>query len=104
MKLDDILALVRAGFTREEISTMASGGRETRNNIEQQEKSQVLEEPKIDNNTRELTQVMEEKFNEIMRFMRMSNIQNSSQAEEMKADDVIASILMPNKRGENDGK
>ena len=91
MKLDDIVALAKAGYTAEQISQLATAGSAS---AEQEEAPQPKAEPatqaKPDPMEAMLTQL-----SQLTAAIQANGILGSTQPKQPTADDILASIIAP---------
>ena len=89
---NDILKLVNAGFTKDEISKMFDNKTEKQPApTETKREEQKQREQKQDTN---LT-TLEEKFDKFMEIMTKNNFLGANQPKEETVDDIIANIINP---------
>ena len=93
MKYEEVMKLLDAGYTRDEILNMDT---ETPDEIPPEEKT-PSEAPK-ENEVSEMMKEMKEMFTEMRKEFTAWNIMNSSQPtkEERTSEDIIANIINPN--------
>ena len=96
MKMSDILALVRAGYSRQEIETM--GGEEPDPKPEPEPKPEPKPEPDTGDTLAELMQQMRG----VVEAMQMQARNAAQQPPEETTDDIIANIICP--KGGKGGK
>ena len=104
MKYDEIIKLLDAGYTREEILEMKEEPEETNNNS----KSNPDPDEKMNNNSdsgmSDLVKEMRDAFTEMKKEFTAFNIMSSRQPEEKTPEEIIANIINPsrkeNKKGE----
>ena len=94
MKLDDIVALAKAGYTAEQISQLATAGSAP---AKQEEAAQTPAEPappvKPDPMEAMLTQL-----SQLTAAIQANGILGSTQPKQPTADDILASIIAPPKK------
>lgn len=91
MTTNELLELVRAGFTKSEIAQITKA--ETKN---PEPAKKVEEEPKQgEQKTDPVTATLEQKFDMLMEKLEASNFMNANQPKEETVDDIIASIINP---------
>ena len=89
MTAKDILALVNAGFTKEEIAKMAKAdGTET-----EEKKPDPKPEEKPEQKAQETS--LEQKFDMLMEKLNSAHFLGATQPKEETVDDIIASIINP---------
>ena len=102
MKYDEIIKLLDAGYSREEILAMNEEPEETNNNSN----SNPDPDEKVNNNSDsgmpELVKEMRDAFAEMKKEFTAFNIMSSRQPEEKTPEDIIANIINPTrtKKGE----
>ena len=95
MDSNDILKLVNAGFTKDEIAKMF--GKET---PKQEEEKTPVEQPQEEKQDEGMT-TLEQKFDKLMDILVKGNFTGANQPPEDTVDDIIAQIIDPNyKKGE----
>ena len=91
MTTNELLELVRAGFTKEEIARITKAETKTT-----EPAKKVEEEPKQgEQKTDPVTTTLEQKFDMLMEKLEASNFMNANQPKEETVDDIIASIINP---------
>lgn len=91
MTTNELLELVRAGFTKAEIAQITKA--ETKN---PEPAKKVEEEPKQgEQKTDPVNTSLEQKFDMLMEKLEASNFMNANQPKEETVDDIIASIINP---------
>lgn len=91
MTTNELLELVRAGFTKAEIAQITKA--ETKN---PEPTKKVEEGPKQgEQKTDPVTTTLEQKFDKLMEKLEASNFMNANQPKEETVDDIIASIINP---------
>ena len=91
MTTNELLELVRAGFTKAEIAQITKA--ETKN---PEPAKKVEEEPKQgEQKTEPVTTTLEQKFDMLMEKLEASNFMNANQPKEETVYDIIASIINP---------
>ena len=91
MTTNELLELVRAGFTKEEIARITKAETKTT-----EPAKKVEEEPKQgEQKTDPVTTSLEQKFDMLMEKLEASNFMNANQPKEETVDDIIASIINP---------
>lgn len=100
MKIDDIIALTKAGFTKEEIMQLETGEapKEEANNNEQNEASSIQPEPQkepapVKEDPRIDTVI--EKLEKLTSGMENLALKNTQMPERETADDALARIINP---------
>jgi len=103
MKYDEIIKLLDAGYTREEIMAM----KEEPNDEKEKQSGSSADEPGKQNDNTEmsgLVKEMRDAFAEMKKEFTAFNIMASRQPEEKTPEDIIANIINPtrkeNKKGE----
>lgn len=101
MNSNDVLALVKAGFTKEEIAQMAKA--ESANTHAKTEEKK--EEQRTETKTETVNTTLEEKFDALMEKLNGMNFLGASQPNEETVDDIIANIINPPEQfpGNNEG-
>lgn len=92
MDANDILDLVRAGFTKEEIGKMFSGKAEEKT---EQKVDKKVEEKIEEQKEAKVNDTLEDKFNKLMEKLDAANFLNARQPDEETVDDIIANIINP---------
>lgn len=91
MTTNELLELVRAGFTKAEIAQITKAETKTTETAKK-----VEEEPKQgEQKTDPVTTSLEQKFDKLMEKLEASNFMNANQPKEETVDDIIASIINP---------
>ena len=90
MDAKDVMDLVRAGFTKEEIGKMFSGKKEEK--VEQKTEEKV--EKKVEEKVEEKSS-LEQKFDMLMEKLNSANFTGANQPNEETVDDIIANIINP---------
>lgn len=92
MTTNELLELVRAGFTKEEIAQLAKAeSKDPEKKDPEPEKKPEQGEQKTD----PVETTLEQKFNMLMDKLNASNFINANQPKEETVDDIIASIINP---------
>lgn len=92
MTTNELLELVRAGFTKDEIAQLAKAETKPPEKKEPEpEKKPEQGEQKTD----PVTTSLEQKFDKLMEKLEASNFMNANQPKEETVDDIIASIINP---------
>ena len=100
MTTNELLELVRAGFTKAEIAQITKA--ETKNT---EPAKKVEEEPKQgEQKTDPVNTTLEQKFDMLMEKLEASNFMNANQPKEETVDDIIASIINPPQFNNEGGK
>lgn len=100
MTTNELLELVRAGFTKEEIAKITKA--ESKN---PEPAKKVEEEPKQgEQKTDPVNTTLEQKFDMLMEKLEASNFMNANQPKEETVDDIIASIINPPQFNNEGGK
>lgn len=98
MKYDEIIKLLDAGYTREEIMAMNNEPEEMNNNSN----SDPDPDEKMNNNSEsgmsDLVKEMREAFTEMRKEFTAMNIMASRQPEEKTPEDIIANIINPSRK------
>lgn len=112
MEMSDILALVRAGYSRQEIETMSGTDQETKQESEQeakQEQEQEQEakqeqepEAKPESFTGDTLEELMRQMRGVVEAMQMQARNSAQQPPEETTDDIIANIIRP--KGGRGGK
>ena len=91
MTTNELLELVRAGFTKAEIAQITKAETKTT-----EPAKKVEEEPKQgEQKTDPVSTTLEQKFDMLMEKLEASNFMNANQPKEETVDDIIASIINP---------
>lgn len=94
MTAKDILALVNAGFTKEEIAKMAKAdSTDPEPKKTEEQKPDPKPEEKPEQKAQETS--LEQKFNMLMEKLNSAPFLGATQPEEETVDDIIASIINP---------
>lgn len=92
MTTNELLELVRAGFTKDEIAQLAKAETKPEEKKEPEpEKKPEQGEQKTD----PVSTTLEQKFDMLMEKLEASNFMNAKQPKEETVDDIIASIINP---------
>ena len=91
MTTNELLELVRAGFTKAEIAKITKAETKEEKPVEKVEEKQEQGEQKTD----PVTTSLEQKFDMLMEKLEASNFMNANQPKEETVDDIIASIINP---------
>lgn len=91
MNTNDVLELVRAGFSKEEIAQMAKAEK-AEPTPEKEEKKQEQGEQKTEGT---VSTTLEQKFDMLMEKLNAANFLGAKQPDEETVDDIIASIINP---------
>lgn len=92
MTKNELLELVRAGFTKEEIAQIAKDeNKKSEHGKKEPEKKPEQGEKKTDH----VETTLEQKFNMLMDKLNASNFMNANQPKEETVDDIIAQIINP---------
>lgn len=91
MTTNELLELVRAGFTKAEIAQITKAETKTTEPAKKVEEEQKQGEQKTD----PVTTTLEQKFDKLMEKLEASNFMNANQPKEETVDDIIASIINP---------
>ena len=96
MKYDEIIKLLDAGYTRDEILAM-------RDEPEPEPTPEPEPEPADDTGMSDLVKEMRDAFSEMRKEFTAMNIMASRQPEEKKPDEILANIINPTrtKKGDN---
>ena len=102
MKYDEIIKLLDAGYSREEIMAMNEEPEETNNNSNSNPDSDENVNNNSDSGMSELVKEMRDAFTEMKKEFTAFNIMSSRQPEEKTPEDIIANIINPTraKKGE----
>ena len=91
MTTNELLELVRAGFTKAEIAQITKAETKT-----PEPAKKVEEEPKQgEQKTDPVNTTLEQKFDMLMEKLEASNFMGANQPKEETVDDIIASIINP---------
>ena len=100
MTTNELLELVRAGFTKAEIAQITKAETKTT-----EPAKKVEEEPKQgEQKTDPVNATLEQKFDMLMEKLEASNFMNANQPKEETVDDIIASIINPPQFNNEGGK
>lgn len=91
MKLDDIVALAKAGYTAEQISQLATAGSAP---VNQEEAAQPPAEPAPPAKPNPM-EAMLAQLSQLTAAIQANGILGSSQPKQPTADDILASIIAP---------
>ena len=92
----DILALVNAGFTKDEISRMFGTEKPTETEPKHEEqKPETTQETKQEQKPENTMTSLEAKFDRFMEIMTKNNFLGANQPKEETVDDIIANIINP---------
>lgn len=92
MTTNELLELVRAGFTKDEIAQLAKAETKPAEKKEpEHEKKPEQGKPETD----PVPTTLEQKFDKLMEKLEASNFMNANQPKEETVDDIIASIINP---------
>lgn len=92
----DVLALVNAGFTKDEIARMFSAEKSYENEQKHEEqKPEKEEEQKPEQKPENNLSSLEAKFDKFMEIMTQNNFLGANQPKEETVDDIIANIINP---------
>ena len=91
MTTNELLELVRAGFTKAEIAQITKAETKEEKPAEKVEEKQEQGEQKTD----PVSTTLEQKFDMLMEKLEASNFMNANQPKEETVDDIIASIINP---------
>lgn len=91
MTTNELLELVRAGFTKAEIAQITKAESKEPEPAKKVEEEPKQGEPKTD----PVTTTLEQKFDMLMEKLEASNFMNANQPKEETVDDIIASIINP---------
>ena len=100
MTTNELLELVRAGFTKEEIAQITKAETKEEKPVEKVEEKQKQGEQKTD----PVTTTLEQKFDMLMEKLEASNFMGANQPKEETVDDIIASIINPPQFNNEGGK
>ena len=100
MTTNELLELVRAGFTKAEIAQITKAETKTTEPAKKVEEEQKQGEQKTD----PVTTSLEQKFDMLMEKLEASNFMNANQPKEETVDDIIASIINPPQFNNEGGK
>ena len=92
MTTNELLELVRAGFTKDEIAHLAKA--ETKP-AEKKEPESEKKPEQGEQKTDPVNTTLEQKFDMLMEKLEASNFMNANQPKEETVDDIIASIINP---------
>lgn len=91
MTTNELLELVRAGFTKAEIAQITKA----ESKEPEPEKKEPEKKEQVEQKTDPVTTTLEQKFNMLMEKLEASNFMNANQPKEETVDDIIASIINP---------
>ena len=102
MKYDEIIKLLDAGYSREEIMAMNEEPEEVNNNSNSNSDPVENVNNNSDSGMSELVKEMRDAFTEMKKEFTAFNIMSSRQPEEKTPEDIIANIINPTrtKKGE----
>ena len=100
MTTNELLELVRAGFTKAEIAQITKAETKTTEPAKKVEEEQKQGEQKTD----PVNTTLEQKFDMLMEKLEASNFMNANQPKEETVDDIIASIINPPQFNNEGGK
>ena len=100
MTTNELLELVRAGFTKAEIAQITKAETKTTEPAKKVEEEQKQGEQKTD----PVTTTLEQKFDMLMEKLEASNFMGANQPKEETVDDIIASIINPPQFNNEGGK
>ena len=92
MTTNDLLEIVRAGFTKEEIAQLAKTEKKP---VEKKEPEPEKKQEQGEQKTDPVNTTLEQKFDMLMEQLKASNFMNANQPEEETVDDIIAKIINP---------
>lgn len=92
MTTNELLELVRAGFTKDEIAQLAKA--ETKP-AEKKEPEPEKKPEQGEQKTDPVNTTLEQKFDMLMEQLKASNFMKANQPEEETVDDIIAKIINP---------
>lgn len=95
MKYDEIIKLLDAGYSREEIIAMKD---EPENEPAPEPTPEPVPEPNGSNEMTELVKEMLDAFSEMKKEFIAFNIMSSRQPEEKTPEDIIANIINPTRK------
>lgn len=112
MKIEDILALTKAGFTKDDIVKLAASDPAPAQAPAQAEPAKTDPAPektetKADSNAdviKAITDSMDALGQKMEYTIKQFNLQNAEQKKPESVDDIIASIINPPKAGQKEGK
>lgn len=101
MKLSERLALLRAGYSKEEINTMIDEDAKA-----QPEEPEKLAEPSADQATMKVLATLANEVKELKTAMYKKNIADSegNKGGQLKAEDILASLLNPPEEDKKKGE
>jgi hypothetical protein len=92
MDSNDVLALVRAGFTKEEIAKMYTAEPKQKEAEKPEQKPTEQPEPK---EVKPEPSAIEQKMDKLLDAIANSNFLNAQQPKQETVDDIIANIINP---------
>ena len=98
MKYEEIIKLLDAGYSREEILAMNKEPEETNNNSNSNSDPDEKMNNNSDSGMSELVKEMRDAFAEMKKEFTAFNIMSSRQPEEKSVDDIMATIINPTRK------
>ena len=95
MKYDEIIKLLNAGYSREEIMAMKDEPEEKKS---EEKKSEETSGTNENSGMSDLVKEMRDAFSEMRKEFTAMNIMASRQPEEKTPDDIIANIINPTRK------
>ena len=92
MTTNELLELVRAGFTKEEIAQLAKAESKP---VEKKDPEPAKKQEQGEQKTDPVTTTLEQKFDKLMEKLEASNFMGANQPKEETVDDIIAQIINP---------
>lgn len=93
MDSNDVLALVRAGFTKEEIAKMHAA--EPKQKEEEKHEQKPTEQPEQKEEVKPEPSALEQKMDKLLDAIAKSNFLDAKQPKPETVDDIIANIINP---------
>lgn len=100
MKVEDIIKLLDAGYTREEIQALEKPEPKVDPEPEADPEPKAYPEPDVDPEHKAYEKSLLDKLEELNRSILTMNIQRSSQPEAESVDDILAAVIRPPKKKE----
>lgn len=98
MNYNEIIKLLDAGYTRDEILAMNEESENGNNNLGNETDSDEKMNNNSDSGMSDLVKEMREAFSEMRKEFTAMNIMASRQPEEKTPDDIIANIINPTRK------
>ena len=98
MKYDEIIKLLDAGYSREEIMAMKDDPEEKKPEEKKPEEKKPEEQKPEETGMTDLVKEMRDAFSEMKKEFTAMNIMASRQPEEKTPEDIIANIINPTRK------